>query len=158
MLKRRPKKILDLLGRPILVAPTSYDITQPSDRIQSTHRRDAEDAEKTQRRGGSGTYSREAEDAQKAQRRGLPESTDGQTAGAFRGLLELSISDEGPGISAEDQSKIFEPFYTTKPRGTGLGLAIVQRRVNELKGRLDIMSPVAGGRGTRFIVSWVPRQ
>ena len=67
-------------------------------------------------------------------------------------LLTLSITDEGPGLSSGDQSKIFEPFYTTKPRGTGLGLAIVQRRVAELKARLDIVSPINGGRGTTFVI------
>src|SRR6185369_2073141 len=38
----------------------------------------------------------------------------------------VSISDNGPGINPQDQSKIFEPFYTTKPvgQGTGLGLSI----------------------------------
>src|SRR5262249_26959043 len=103
--------------------------------------------------GECGAHRRDAENAEETQRRGRPESTDGETAGAFRGSLRLSITDEGPGISAEDQSKVFEPFYTTKPRGTGLGLSIVQRRINELKGRLDIVSPASGGRGTRVTVS-----
>jgi len=67
------------------------------------------------------------------------------------GFLELSIGDQGPGISADDRGKIFEPFYTTKPRGTGLGLAIVRRRLNELKGTLDIVSPGLHG-GATFIV------
>jgi len=67
------------------------------------------------------------------------------------GLLELSISDQGAGISADERSKIFEPFYTTKPRGTGLGLAIVRRRINELQGTLDIVSPGPQG-GATFIV------
>src|SRR5262249_51137932 len=99
--------------------------------------------------GESGAHRRDAENADKTQRREGPGSTDGQTARPLVGLLELSITDEGPGISAEDQSKVLEPFYTTKPRGTGLGLSIVQRRINELKGRLDIVSPASGGRGTR---------
>jgi signal transduction histidine kinase len=91
--------------------------------------------------------------ARSAQQTGVPESTDELQRGASRGLLELSVSDEGPGISAEDQTRIFEPFYTTKPRGTGLGLAIVQRRINDIKGKLDIVSPGTGGRGATFIVS-----
>jgi signal transduction histidine kinase len=73
----------------------------------------------------------------------------GRTEG--RGLFKLSISDEGPGIPAEERSKIFEPFYTTKPRGTGLGLAIVRRRINEMNGTLDIVSPGPQG-GATFIV------
>jgi signal transduction histidine kinase len=73
----------------------------------------------------------------------------GRTEG--RGLFKLSISDEGPGIPATERSKIFEPFYTTKPRGTGLGLAIVRRRINEMNGTLDIVSPGPEG-GATFIV------
>jgi len=73
----------------------------------------------------------------------------GRTEG--RGLFKLSISDEGPGIPADERSKIFEPFYTTKPRGTGLGLAIVRRRINEMNGTLDIVSPGPQG-GATFIV------
>lgn len=46
-------------------------------------------------------------------------------------LLCVGISDEGPGIPAEDRDKIFQPFYTTKPAGigTGLGLDIARRIV-----------------------------
>jgi signal transduction histidine kinase len=41
---------------------------------------------------------------------------------------ELSVWDTGPGFSG-DPSRLFAPWYTTKPRGTGLGLAIVHRLV-----------------------------
>jgi signal transduction histidine kinase len=75
----------------------------------------------------------------------------GQDEPGPRGALELSISDEGPGITADERSKIFEPFYTTKPRGTGLGLAIVRRRINEIHGTLDLVSPGVHG-GATFIV------
>jgi signal transduction histidine kinase len=75
---------------------------------------------------------------------------DGKRAAARS--IKLSVSDEGPGVSAEDQTRIFEPFYTTKPRGTGLGLAIVQRRINDINGTLEIMSPIYHGRGTTFTV------
>jgi signal transduction histidine kinase len=75
-------------------------------------------------------------------------SDPGKGGGEF---LELSIGDQGPGISADERSKIFEPFYTTKPRGTGLGLAIVRRRVTEMQGTLDIVSPGQQG-GATFVV------
>jgi len=67
-----------------------------------------------------------------------------------RTQLEIVVTDTGVGIPERLRSKIFEPFFTTKQRGTGLGLAIVQRRLAELGGRLDLISPVEDGRGARF--------
>jgi len=65
-------------------------------------------------------------------------------------ILAITISDTGPGIPADSQQRVFEPFYSTKSRGTGLGLAIVQRRVVEIGGSVELVSPVANGRGTQF--------
>lgn len=62
----------------------------------------------------------------------------------------VSVTDTGPGISEEEQGRIFEPFYTTKSRGTGLGLAIVQRRALEIGGSIELVSPVADDHGTCF--------
>ncbi len=64
--------------------------------------------------------------------------------------LTLTVTDSGPGIPAEAQQRVFEPFYSTKSRGTGLGLAIVQRRVVEVGGSVHLTSPVDDGHGTRF--------
>jgi len=64
--------------------------------------------------------------------------------------LTLSVTDSGPGIPADAQQRVFEPFYSTKSRGTGLGLAIVQRRVVEIGGSVELTSPVEGDHGTRF--------
>ena len=53
----------------------------------------------------------------------------------------LSVSDNGPGISAEDLQRIFEPFYTKKAMGrsgTGLGLAVVWNTVQDHKGYIDL--------------------
>jgi two-component system sensor histidine kinase HydH len=69
------------------------------------------------------------------------------------GHLEIVVEDDGPGISAEARSKIFQPFYTTKATGTGLGLAIVARRLVEMGGTLACESPVRNGKGTRFRVT-----
>jgi signal transduction histidine kinase len=74
----------------------------------------------------------------------------GRTADLAADTLVLSIIDSGPGIPAEAQRKIFEPFYSTKSRGTGLGLAIVQRRLVEMGGSVEVISPVGGGHGTQF--------
>jgi len=52
------------------------------------------------------------------------------------GLVELAVTDTGPGISAAEKEKLFLPYFSTKARGTGLGLAIVSRIVKEHKGRV----------------------
>jgi signal transduction histidine kinase len=67
--------------------------------------------------------------------------------------LLLTVTDTGPGIAAEAQQKVFEPFYSTKSRGTGLGLAIVQRRAVELGGIVELISPISEGHGTQFRLS-----
>jgi two-component system, NtrC family, sensor kinase len=64
----------------------------------------------------------------------------------------LEVEDNGMGIPRADQSKIFEPFYTTKPpgRGTGLGLSICYGIVEDHNGRIEVDSQP--GRGTTFRV------
>jgi signal transduction histidine kinase len=54
--------------------------------------------------------------------------------------LNIAISDEGPGLSGEQQRRIFEPFFTTKVKGTGLGMAIVQRIVQAHGGSIAAAS------------------
>jgi PAS domain S-box-containing protein len=62
----------------------------------------------------------------------------------------IEISDNGSGISPENQRKIFEPFFTTKGqgRGTGLGLAIVREIIHDYNGQIQLESEI--GRGTMF--------
>ena len=67
--------------------------------------------------------------------------------------LVMDVSDDGAGIPAELQPKVFQPFFTTKPSGTGLGLAIVARRLAEMDGSISWESPVRDGKGTRFTVT-----
>jgi PAS domain S-box-containing protein len=62
----------------------------------------------------------------------------------------IEISDNGSGISRENQKKIFEPFFTTKGqgRGTGLGLAIVHEIIKDYNGKIEVESEI--GQGTKF--------
>lgn len=64
--------------------------------------------------------------------------------------VRFEISDSGSGIPAENLSKIFEPYFSTKETGTGLGLAIVQKIVDIHNGTIDVES--AEGKGTKFTV------
>jgi signal transduction histidine kinase len=65
-------------------------------------------------------------------------------------FVMLSVEDDGPGIPSEVQAKVFAPFFTTRQKGTGLGLAIVKRNVEQLGGNIALLSPIKGGKGTRF--------
>lgn len=70
--------------------------------------------------------------------------------GGDRPMVELGISDDGPGMTPEVQRRCLEPFFTTKTRqlSTGLGLALVHGIVQRAKGSIRIDSEP--GRGTTF--------
>jgi signal transduction histidine kinase len=70
------------------------------------------------------------------------------------GRLQLGVSDDGPGMSADVRARVFEPYFTTKRSGTGLGLAMVQQAVAALGGSIELLSEP--GKGTRFVVD-LPR-
>ncbi len=65
-------------------------------------------------------------------------------------MLEVRISDTGPGIPEEIRKKIFNPFFTTRERGTGLGLPIVQSIVQSHNGTVELQS--APDKGTQAVV------
>jgi two-component system, sporulation sensor kinase E len=64
--------------------------------------------------------------------------------------VSVSFSDTGGGISQENMSKLFQPYFTTKPSGSGLGLLIVRRIVREHGGEIEIESDE--GKGVRFTI------
>jgi two-component system, NtrC family, sensor kinase len=66
------------------------------------------------------------------------------------GWIELRIEDDGQGIAASDAARLFQPYFTTKPRGTGLGLFVSRQIVEELGGALSCESQP--GRGAVFTV------
>lgn len=65
--------------------------------------------------------------------------------------VNVLIQDNGRGMSHEEITKIFDPFYTTKPSGVGLGLAISKRIIEDHGGRIKVESKLS--QGTIFIVS-----
>lgn len=68
------------------------------------------------------------------------------------GMIRISFTDDGPGISEENLKRIFDPFFTTKEvgKGTGLGLSICYGIVEAHCGRIYAMSKV--GQGATFVV------
>jgi nitrogen fixation/metabolism regulation signal transduction histidine kinase len=62
--------------------------------------------------------------------------------------IVLEVADTGPGLTEEQRTRLFTPYYTTKKGGTGLGLAIVQGIVSDHGGRIQVAS--APGAGTTF--------
>jgi signal transduction histidine kinase len=64
----------------------------------------------------------------------------------------VDVADDGAGIADDLQDRIFNPFFTTKPRGSGLGLAIVRKIVDAHDGRISVASPPSGGARFRVVL------
>jgi signal transduction histidine kinase len=64
--------------------------------------------------------------------------------------VKVEFSDSGCGIAAQDISKVFEPYFSTKDTGTGLGLAIVKKAVDDHGGTISVASKE--GSGTTFTI------
>ncbi len=83
------------------------------------------------------------------------ESPQSQIHGVFSDVgghprVQVTVSDNGPGMNEEQRRKAFEPFYSTKSKGTGLGLAIVRRIVEAHGGQIRLADQVE--RGARFVI------
>lgn len=76
------------------------------------------------------------------------------------GYVEVTVSDEGPGIPAEDLNRVFQKFHQVEGRsgGVGLGLAICKGIIEEHRGTIWAESPVKEGHGlaVHFTIPWVP--
>jgi two-component system sensor histidine kinase HydH len=66
--------------------------------------------------------------------------------------VSLGITDTGPGMRPEELDKLFEPFYTTKPKGSGLGMTVVSRVVEQNGGRVHVSSAPGEGTTLTFVL------
>ncbi|HET9743089.1 MAG TPA: ATP-binding protein [Terriglobales bacterium] len=72
----------------------------------------------------------------------------GVTTASNDGQVTVAISDSGAGLTEEEASRLFTPYYTTKHHGTGLGLAIVQSVISDHGARIFVSS--RKGEGATF--------
>jgi signal transduction histidine kinase len=70
--------------------------------------------------------------------------------------VRIEVSDTGKGLTPEECSRLFTPYYTTKQMGTGLGLAIIQSVVSDHHGSISVTSEE--GHGTTFRIELPQRQ
>jgi signal transduction histidine kinase len=70
--------------------------------------------------------------------------------------VRIEVADTGKGLTPEECSRLFTPYYTTKQLGTGLGLAIVQSVVSDHHGSISVSSEE--GRGAAFRIDLPKRQ
>src|SRR5258706_7774400 len=70
--------------------------------------------------------------------------------------IRIEVADSGKGLTPEECSRLFTPYYTTKQQGTGLGLAIVQSVASDHRGTISVSSEE--GHGTTFRIELPRRQ
>ncbi len=63
-------------------------------------------------------------------------------------MIQIEVTDTGPGIDSKDIEKVFDPSFTTKQDGTGMGLAIAKKTIEDHGGEIDVYS--RKGLGTTF--------
>lgn len=73
-----------------------------------------------------------------------------------QGNTRIEVADTGKGLTPEECSRLFTPYYTTKQQGTGLGLAIVQSVISDHHGSISVSSDP--DRGTTFLIELPQRQ
>jgi two-component system sensor histidine kinase HydH len=72
------------------------------------------------------------------------------TMAAKEGRLAIEVRDRGGGIAADDLSRVFDPFFTTRRTGTGLGLAISRNIIEGMGGTISIQSRSGAGTDVRI--------
>lgn len=94
----------------------------------------------------------EIEDTRRLTIRSRLKVADGKEGGREKNVIQIAFEDSGPGISESSIKKIFDPFYTTKPKGkgTGLGLSVSFGIIKEHGGQIFVRPNE--GRGVTFFV------
>ena len=67
------------------------------------------------------------------------------------GMVQVAVTDNGPGVPEEIRHHLFESFFTTKPKGVGLGLSICKSIAAAHGGNLQYARPKQGG--SRFVLT-----
>ena len=68
-------------------------------------------------------------------------------------MVQVSVVDSGPGLDADVESKLFQPFVSTKDTGMGLGLSICQTIIEAHDGTIWLDKPLGGGAAFRFTLA-----
>lgn len=87
-------------------------------------------------------------------RRSINSQTCASCHSEFKGdFIDITIADNGPGISEQHRERVFEPFYTTKTigQGTGMGLSVVHGIVHEHKGHILLDTSIETGTSTHLL-------
>lgn len=74
--------------------------------------------------------------------------------GSSNGTVTVDVADSGPGIVAEEQERIFRPFWSRDGRGTGLGLPIAKELAVALGGRIELETEVGAGSRFRLVLPY----
>ena len=80
------------------------------------------------------------------------------TAAVDADFVEVAVSDTGPGVPAEVEAQLFQPFVTTKADGLGVGLSICRTIVEAHGGRIVVARNADGGATFRFTLRRAPQQ
>ncbi|MGB5178778.1 MAG: ATP-binding protein, partial [Gammaproteobacteria bacterium] len=72
--------------------------------------------------------------------------------------VEVTVRDNGRGISDDVLPRLFEAFYTSKPGGIGMGLSISRRIIEAYGGRISVENMATGGASFTFLLPIAPRE
>jgi signal transduction histidine kinase len=69
-------------------------------------------------------------------------------------MIRFEIVDDGEGVAEEHRTRLFSPFFTTRPTGTGLGLTLSRRIAEAHGGTLEHTAPAEGGACFVLRIPW----